>query len=360
MKCGILGKWILGSKLILAGVLAASASDSLIPDVGEPWIIRGQTEGRLTAFDSAECFDDLPPCDASCVNDSACDCGYGSAWDNTSIYFAADSWRTRPDDDYLGSHGFRTGFNSGIGWWDCPIRLQIGASYAGYDLSGRDGDFGADPLHSSSAEQQLFFTGGVYERSDICSGQRCSWAGVIDVNYDNHFGEQAQEILLTQARGIVGYAIDECNEFGVWGASRSNWQRLRATPGGGTFRVRGLTQASLFWHRNWAFGGDTWLYVGAAEEPAEWVLGLNGQAPLSESVALFGGFAWGIPSAPAGDPNFGVDQNYSEEYWNVSFGIVWYPGWKAKNDTVSGHAGLPLLPVADNGTFLVFARPGNL
>ena len=358
MKCGTFGKWILSSGLIVTGLLTASASDRLATPAGEPWIIRGQSEARLAAFDSADCFDDLPECSTGCDSDCDCDCGYGTHWDNTSIFFAADSWRTRPDDDYPGSHGFRTGVSSGIGWWDCPIRLQVGASYAGYDLSGRDSDIGADPLHSSSAEQQLFFTGGVYRRSDICNDERCSWAGVIDVNYDNHFGEQAQEILLTQARGIVGYAINECDEVGIWGASRVNWQRLQSDVPPGRFRIRGLTQASLFWHRNWALGGDTWLYVGAAEEPAEWVLGASGQAPLSESVALFGGFAWGIPSAPAGDPL--GQQNYSEEYWNLSFGIVWYPGWKAKNDTVSGHAGLPLLPVADNGTFLVFARPGNL
>ena len=68
----------------------------------------------------------------------------------------------------------------------------------------------------------------------------------------------------------------------------------------------------------------------------------------------------GHSQRPEGDPNSGDDQNYSEQYWNLSFGIVWYPGWKAANDTVSGHAGLPLLPVADNGTFMVFARPGDL
>jgi Family of unknown function (DUF6666) len=348
---GIVG---VGSILMLA--MAAVASDGLVELAGKPLIIRDQTETRFAAFDSADCFDDLPECDAACADD--CDCGYGSHWDNTSIFLAADSWRTRADDDYPGSQGFRTGFNSGIGWWDCPVRVQLGASYAGYDLSGRDGDVGADRLHSSSAEQQLFFTGGVYRRSDVCEGVPCSWGAVIDVIYDNHFGEQAQEILLTQARGIVGYALDECNEFGVWGASRMNWQRLQSDVAPGRFRVRGLTQANMFWHRNWACGGDTWLYVGAAEEPGEWVLGMTGQAPLSPSVALFGGFAWGIPSAPAGDQLGG--QNYSEEYWNLSFGIVWYPGCKAKNNTVSGQTGLPLLPVADNGTFMVFARPGNL
>ena len=183
-------------------------SDDLIAPSGEPWIIRSQTEARLAAFNSAECLDELPACDAGCATDYDCDCGYGNCWDNTSIFFAADSWRTRADDDYPGSQGFRTGINMGIGWWDCPVRVQLGGSYAGYDLSGRDGDFGADSQHSSSTEQQLIFTGGVYRRSDICNDVPCSWGAVCDVLYDNHFGEQAHEILLTQARGIIGYALE--------------------------------------------------------------------------------------------------------------------------------------------------------
>jgi hypothetical protein len=40
--------------------------------------------------------------------------------------------------------------------------------------------------------------------------------------------------------------------------------------------------------------------------------------------------------------------------------LIWYPGWKAAAGTVSGDRGLPLLPVADNGSFLVKARPGNI
>ncbi len=358
--------WRLSTLALLVGFSwPALASDVIepLPPPGEvlatsdePWIVRGQTAASFASFDSAGSFGDVPLCDA-CVSDECC--GYGNWWNNTSVLFAADGWRTRADDDYPGNWGFRTGFNTGIGWWESPVRLQLGGSYAGYDLSGRDGDSASGGVDDASVEQQMYFTSGAYRRSDVCAGQRISWGLVGDVLYDNRFGEEADEILLTQFRGTVGYAWDECNEFGVWGASRGNWQRL-FTESGDRFRVRGLGQINAFWHRNWAFGGDTWLYVGGGEEPVEWIVGLTGQASLSQSVAIFGGMTWGIPSAPSGDQSGGVEQNYSEEYWNVSFGIVWYPGCKAANDTVSGHRGLPLLPVADNGSFLVKAPPGNL
>jgi hypothetical protein len=357
-------RWLAAALLLALGSLADAGEqivrlpppEHILSAGDQPWLIRGQTEADLIAFDSAGSFGDVPCGDTSADD---CGCGYGSAWSNTAVFFAGDGWRTRADDDYPGSFGFRTGFNTGLGWWDSPIRLQIGGSYAGYDLSGRDGDFGSGGADDASAQQQLIFTGGVYRRSDVCAGDRLAWGGVIDTLYDSRFGEEADEIFLSQFRFVAAYAWDECNEFGVWGAFRGNWQRL-TTDFGDNFRVRGLDQVNFFWHRNWAFGGDTWLSVGGGEDPAEWILGLAGQAPLSQSVALFGGVTWGIPSAPAGDQFGGAGQNYSEEYWNVSFGIVWYPGCKAARDTVSGHAGLPLLPVADNGSFLVKARPGNL
>jgi hypothetical protein len=64
-------------------------------------------------------------------------------------------------------------------------------------------------------------------------------------------------------------------------------------------------------------------------------------------VALFGGFNYYIPSAGPGPGGA------TEEFWNVTFGIAFYPGAKAVNPTVSGWRGLPLLDVANNGTFQV-------
>jgi hypothetical protein len=314
--------------------------------------------GQVLALESTDLSVSLPCSEADIGHYDQCACGYGSWWNNTSIFFASDAWRTRADDDYPGNFGFREGFNSGIGWWDCPIRMQLGGSYAGYDLDGRDGDPGADPLRSASVEEQLIFTGGFYKRSAIELDDPWAWGAVVDLLFDDNFGEEAQDIFVRQGRGYLGYAWDECNEFGTWFAFQLNWARYFSSSQGRT-RVRGLDQVNFFWHRNWDFGGDTWLTVGGAEEPGEWILGLTGQAPLSNSFALFGGFTYVIPSAPAGDPTV-IGQNYSEAYWNVTFGIAWYPGWKAANRTVSGYSGMPLLPVADNGTFLIKAPTGDL
>ena len=290
--------------------------------------------------------------------DNCSRCGYGTWLENTSLLLAADGWRSRADDDYPGNFGFRAGFNSGIGWWDSPIRLQLGGSYAGYDLDGRDSDFGADPISDASPEQQLILTFGFYKRSAIEADDPWAWGAVADLLYDDHFGEESEEIFVRQARGYLGYAWDECNEIGTTFAFQLNWARY-FSDAQGRRRVRGLDQVNVFWHHNWELGGDTWLHVGGAEEPGEWIVGLTGQTPLSSAVALFGGVTYVIPSAPVGDPT-SIGQNYSEAYWNVSFGIVWYFGGNAANPSVSGYAGRPLLPVADNGSFLIKAPTGNL
>jgi hypothetical protein len=296
------------------------------------------------------------PIGFACEQD--CPCDVGNWWDNTSLLFAADGWRTRADDDYPMNFGLRTGFNTGIGLWDSPIRLQLGLNYAAYDIDGRDGDPGADPISNASVENQVVITSGFYKRSAIEQDDRWALGAVVDLLYDDHFGEEAEETFVRQTRGYVGYALDEANEIGTTFAFQLNWSRYISDTRGRT-RVRGLDQVNLFWHHNWEFGGDTWLYAGGAEEPGEWILGLTGQAPLSPAVALYGGFTYVIPSAPAGDPIF-IGQNYAEAYWNVSFGFVWSFGCKAANPTVSGYRGMPLLPVADNGSFLIKAPTGDL
>ena len=82
---------------------------------------------------------------------------------------------------------------------------------------------------------------------------------------------------------------------------------------------------------------------------------------MNRHLALYGNVNYILPGTTGGDtsPN-SVDNSYAEEAWNVSIGVVFYPGAKARSRSVSGPAGLPLLPVADNGTFAVNTPGGAL
>jgi hypothetical protein len=288
----------------------------------------------------------------------------GEGWfQNTLVFLAADGWKNILDDDHNNNFGFRTGFNMGVRMpGDSALGGQIGISYGAYDFHGRE-----QPLQSlfpdlrlsrdDPIEQQVFGTAGVFKRSDVTCGDPLAWGAVYDVMMSRCAGDAADRLKLAQLRGYLGYALNERNEIGTWAAVRIMSDRpVRQTIRPGlteTVEVNVTDQANLFWHRTWASGGDTMAYGGWADDPGSVVLGLTGRVPLNGHLALFGNAHYIVPSTTGGDnhPTIGTDDIFTQEAWNVSFGVMFYGGGKAVSSDVSGPAGLPLLPVADNGTF---------
>ena len=274
---------------------------------------------------------------------------------NSEFFFAGDAWKTKGDDDDNNNFGLRMGVNTSLGLGCLPARFQVGTSFGGYDF------FGREDMPEQNGERQFFVTTGFYQRSNVRCGDRISAGFVWDYMHDNAWGEEASRVDLHQFRSQLGYAINNCTEIGVWGAFRVGEDHFRSTGAGPTATLTAMSQANAYIKRNWEFGGDTMIYIGGAEEPGEVVLGFNGRIPLSHRTAAFGGVHYAIPSTTAGDtaPN-GVSNSYTEETWAISFGLVFYPGAKARSNTISGPNNLPLMPVADNGTFMVSAPTGSL
>jgi len=110
-----------------------------------------------------------------------------------------------------------------------------------------------------------------------------------------------------------------------------------------------MNQTNLFWRHNWEFGATTSAYVGwlDAADVGDWVFGVQGAAPISHHVSLYSNFTYVAPGAGSGI--FGS----SLEQWNLSFGLSYSFGGKAVSPSVSGPQGMPLMPVANNGSFLV-------
>lgn len=322
------------------------------------------TAGTLTSVvaepaeqDVSECCADVTGCGSSCCG------GIGGLCDNTTIFLGGDAWKNHGDDDDNNNFGYRVGANSAVG--GPGIRFQFGASYGFYDFHGRE-----DPDQIPS-EGQLFVTTGVYKRSNVCCGENLSWGVVYDYMNSTNWGEEADDIELGQIRFQVGYAMNACNELGVWSAFGVDDDQTTRLGNGIT--VEAKDQVNLYWLHQFEFGGESMFYVGLADEPnglnrvqvepdlTEVVFGFSGRAPLNHSMALVGNVHYIMPSTSAGDlaPN-GIDNSYAEESWNVSIGLVIYPGQKARACTVSGTAGLPLMNVADNGTFSVNTPAGAL
>lgn len=327
------------SAVCLVACDGAACDLTVVPEYGTAW--------------AEDCQTYCPP------SESCCSVGGGTIGrrllSNSEFFFAGDGWKTKGDDDDNNNFGFRTGFNTSIGLGRLPARFQVGSSIGGYDFSGREDG------REQSSEVQLFLTTGFYRRSNVCCGKRISAGFVWDYMHDNAWGEEGSYVDLHQFRSQLGYAINECTEIGAWGAFRVGEDHFNSDNIGPGAIVTAMSQANIYLKRNWEFGGDTMIYVGGAEEPGELVLGFNGRVPLSCRVAAFGGVHYAIPSTTAGDaiPN-NVGNSYSEETWAVTFGFVYYPGAKARSETVSGPSSLPLMPVADNATFMTRAPTGTL
>jgi len=288
--------------------------------------------------------------------DSCCDgcsdgCGVGTWWENTLFSFGGEAYKSLGDtfpppganEGFMDSAGLVGTFNTGFSLWRLDnIRGQIGASYGVYDFKGRDSS-----TTNSSAEQQTFVTLGVYKRSEVAYGDRLSWGLVYDQFWAHQWGLFASELYVGQVRGIIGYATSDWNEFGVWGAFRTTGDN--SVGGIAPPPVRAMNQYNVYWRHNFDFGGQSMLYIGG-NDPADigsWLFGFLGQAPLNDYLGLYGNFVFSEPGSATGV----VGSN--EQEWAFGAGVTWYFGGKSVSPTVSGQKGLPLLPVANNGSFLI-------
>ena len=306
-------------------------------------------------------------CDKSCKPAGNCrssgmgNCGgngVGNWLDNTQLFFGADAYKSLGDSGLTGfnptpfslgnSFGAVSGFNTGIRLGESRIRAQVGASYGLYDIKGRTT---TAPIKDNNFEQQTFVTLGFNKRSDVCAGDRISWGTVYDQLIDHQWGWAGNEVYLSQIRSIMGYALNETNEVGVWGTLHLNNDSvgLGFPPNAALTRIRAMNQSNLYLRHNWAFGGNSMMYVGAVDSAdiASWQFGMINVAPVSSSSSLYGNFTYVAPGSATGLVGS------AEEQWNVSVGMVFYLGKKAVSRTVSGNQGTPLLPVANNGSFLI-------
>lgn len=294
-------------------------------------------------------------CDSNYCN--CCECP-GNCFDNTMVFAGADVYKSIGDritninggtGALTSSFGGVTGFNTGVGLGDSGLRGQFGASYGAYDPKGR---IRLTP-DSTDAEEQEFVTAGVYKRGDMLHGcDPLSYGVVCDAFFANNWGVNANDIDMGQLRGIVGYALNPCMEVGAFGTAHLWDDDAAVTVAGapGVRReVRAANQINGYVRYNSAFGASIMAYAGGFDEAdiQSWQFGLTGEAPISCCCSLYGNFNYAAPSAKAGPTGSG------EEQFAIQFGLAYYFGGKAVSRSVTGQQGLPLLDVANNGSFLV-------
>ncbi len=270
------------------------------------------------------------------------------------IFLDYDAFMGPPDAGWT-NNGIRVGMNFGSRLGSITDRTgictQVGASIGVYDWVGTDYRL----EHKDRAETQGFVTYGFYRRP---TDERRIVGGIVqDWSFNDTYSVFGQNPVMSQLRGQLGYAFSASNEFGLSGVVPvvSSKRTVRFF---GETKWEPISRLSWYWHHKWnAYGPDTWISIGAPSRSrlngegsiGDYVVSAIGDCPLSDSVSLVSGVTYMHPSSAPG-PAGAID-----EMWNFSIGISIYPGRNARSRTIAGQQFMPLMPVADNGTFIVDA-----
>lgn len=261
------------------------------------------------------------------------------------LSFGFDDWRGISDTDYQDNFGIRAGINLGFGLFDkWGIGGQLGASNGAYDFDGRDS--GPEP---SAVQSQVFLTGGLFKRAD--KGWPFTVAVVYDWMINDNFGVNADEPSFGQLRGLISMPLGCKNDIGLWGTLRTN----SSTQDGTTYEA--VNQYNVFWKHWFPCGSDATVYVGMTDNSrhglgggslGSWIVGGSFHVPLCDHWAVFGDVTYMRPSAPLGNGDASFQNSY-----NVSVGFAFYPCTCLRQRSSCNRGWLPVLPVANNGSFLV-------
>ena len=346
----------------LNAALLSSTGAAYAEETNAASLLDGEVKSEVSLFEA--CFNEKSPLELCSYSDSCDPCGdrgglcLGNWLDNTVVFAGADAYKSIGDritninggtGALTSSFGGVTGFNTGFALGDSKLRGQIGGSYGVYDLRGR---IRLIP-DATGVEEQGFVTAGVYKRGDMLHDtDRISYGVVVDSFMTDNWGVNANSMQLGQLRGIAGYALSERFEVGGFGTVHLWHDQAAVTVAGAPNvrrEVRAANQANLYLRGNTASGGSLMGYVGAFDRAdiQSWQFGATGEAPLSRWFSLYGNANYAVPGASAGPTGSG------EEQFAAGFGIAYYFGGKAASPTVTGQQGLPLLDVANNGSFLV-------
>ncbi|MFM7251151.1 MAG: DUF6666 family protein [Planctomycetaceae bacterium] len=250
----------------------------------------------------------------------------------------------------LGLHG-NYGVNEYLNW-SMPFWNAFGVGWQ-VGVRGVQADFqqtkvlaaNGTPIFSAQSRNQVFLTTGFFTRA--FEGRGLQGGAVYDYLQDNWYGTAES----SQVRGEVSY-VWGYNEFGFWGAFNTYNENGIFAPGkrGNRAYIDTLDLYTGFYRLQFGDANELKIWGGASGQ-GDNLLGALIRAPMTRSVALEGTFTYLIPrtgntvTLPTGEK-----VNFSEQAWNLSANVVWYPACRARRSLASPYR--PLFDVADNGSMI--------
>ncbi len=199
-------------------------------------------------------------------------------------------------------------------------------------------------IFDQESRNQVFVTTGFFTRAFEGRGLQggAAYDYLHDAWYDN--------VDVAQVRGEISY-VWGYHEFGFWGAANvadTNGIFSSGSKGGNFASTLDLYTGFYRLH----FGDANELKVwGGASGSGDGLCGALLRAPMSRSLALEGTFTYLFPGTsntvtlPTKDTI-----TYSEQAWNMSVNLVFYPAGRSRRSLASPYR--PLFDVADNGSMI--------
>lgn len=262
--------------------------------------------------------------------------------DNLEVFGGVQGFKSPANRGLDGSFGFYEGLNytAPLPCRPCSdIWLQAGFQVAHSNLSGAS--------FTTDRRDQYFFTAGVYRRVD-CGLQ---WGAVFDYLHD----EWDVAFDVSQIRGEISWVYPYRDEIGIW--FTSSLRDVDVTlPNTGAITLETSDVYAFFYRHQFAecYGGGQGRVFAGFTGQSDGIVGSDVLFPISDRLAFTGEFTYLIPDENTvaggrlGSGNFG-------ESWNVSIGLVWYPG-RCRSDCDGNRYNRALLNVANNGSMLINDR----
>lgn len=277
-----------------------------------------------------------------------CSWGYGPGWHpgwwllrRSSLWAGVHGFKGPLDFGRNGNFGLHEGVDLGVplgGPFGVGVQVGFQALHSNFE-----GDQTLGALRTAD-RNQIFFTGGLFRRA-VCAGFQ--WGVVVDVLHDSYY----DVIDLTQLRTELAWVFPSGWELGYWGAYGTSNDNLILPNQQILFQAEPTDQFLFYVRRYLPEGGEGRFWVGFSSA-GDGLLGGELNVPLGRCWAIENRLGYLIARQGPNDPNH---PGQAEESWGLSMHLVWYPGRPARAQQFDPFR--PLIPVADNATFMTDWQP---
>lgn len=238
-----------------------------------------------------------------------------------------------------GSFGIHQGFNEGRNlrpWLGLDLAAQFGLRATQSNFHGED--------FTNERRDQIFLTGGLFRRVDY----GLQYGVVLDyLNEDWYYQSD-----LLQLRGELSWKMSACHNFGFhWMAglndktTTNNVTNEAGDPFVGTNTIEASDQYRAFYRRSFGTTGEWTSYIGGTGD-SHFIWGTDVEVPLKSGFSMQVSSVYFSPDEDANQPEDVA------EGWNLGISFVFRPGACHPANRYRR----PMFDVADNGSFLTFAR----